>query len=73
MALVRPAQVFWNRDLNQFNLRYDAVRTAPDPEATLMDFLASTYEAAASLGKWDRAALEGPIGVPGVPRKVEWT
>ena len=37
-----------------------------------MEFLISTYEAAASLGKWDRAALECPLGVPGVPRKVVW-
>ena len=72
-ARVRPEQAFWNRDLNQFNLPYDAVRTANDPEAALMEFLTSTYEAAASLGHWDRAALECPLGVPGVPRKVtEW-
>lgn len=70
-APIRPAQAFWNRDLNQYNLPYDAVRTAADPEATLMEFLTSTYEAAASLGKWDRAALECPVGVPGVPRKVD--
>jgi hypothetical protein len=36
-----------------------------------MEFLTSTYEAAASLGKWDRAALDCPLGAPGVPRKVE--
>jgi hypothetical protein len=71
-APVRPAQAFWNRDLNQYNLPYDAVRTAADPEATLIEFLTSTYEAAASLGKWDRAALECAFGVPGVPRKVVW-
>jgi hypothetical protein len=71
-APVRPSEAFWNRDLNQFNLPYDAVRTADDPERTLMDFLTTTYEAAATLGKWDRAALEGPLGVPGVPRKVVW-
>jgi Family of unknown function (DUF5996) len=70
-ARVRPAQAQWNRDLNQFILPYDAVRTAADPEQTLMDFLTSTYEAAASLGQWDRAALEGPPGVPGAPRKVD--
>ena len=58
--------------LNQFLLPYDAVRTAADPERTLMEFLFSTYEAAASLGKWDRAALECPLGVPDIPRKVEW-
>ena len=70
-APIRPAQAFWNRDLNQHLLPYDAVRTADDPEQALMEFLTSTYEAAASAGNWDRAALESPLGVPGVPRKVE--
>ena len=69
-APVRPAQAFWNRELNQYLLPYDAVRTAGDPEETLMEFLTSTYEAAASAGNWDRAALECPLGVPGVARKV---
>jgi hypothetical protein len=69
-ASIRPADAFWNKDLGQYNLPYDAVRTAGDPERTLMDFLISTYEAAASAGNWDRAALEGPLGVPRVPRKV---
>ena len=48
------------------------MRTADDPEQALMDFLMSTYEAAASAGKWDRTALENPLGLPGVPRKVVW-
>ena len=72
-AAVGPAQAFWNRDLSQFNRPYEAVRTAADPEAALMQFLTSTYASAASLGKWDRAALECPMGEPGVPRKVtQW-
>lgn len=70
-AAILPADAFWNKDLSQFNLPYDAVRTAKDPEATLMEFLASTYEAAANLGRWDRAALECPMGVPERPRPVE--
>jgi hypothetical protein len=69
-APVRPAQAFWSRDLSEYILPYDAVRTADDPEQALMDFLVSTYEAAANLGKWDRAALECPLGQPGIPRKV---
>jgi len=69
-ASVRPAQAFWNEDLSQFNLPYDAVRKASDPEATLMEFLVSTYAAAADLGHWDRATLECRMGVPGVPRSV---
>jgi hypothetical protein len=69
-AVVRPSQAFWNRELNQYNLPYDAVRTAGNPDEVLMDFLTSTYDAAASAGKWDRAALEGPLGVPGRPRPL---
>jgi hypothetical protein len=46
------------------------VRTAPDPDAALLAFLQSTYEAAANLARWDRAALECPRGLPGVPRWV---
>ncbi len=44
--------------LGEFVLPYEAVRTAADPEAELMDFLQSTYDAAANLAHWDRAALE---------------
>jgi uncharacterized protein DUF5996 len=44
--------------LHEFILPYDAVREAPSPDATLLEFLQSSYEAAADLGKWDRAALE---------------
>jgi hypothetical protein len=69
-AKVRPSEAFWSRDLSEYILPYDAVRTARDPDQTLMDFLTSTYEAAASAGNWDRSALECPIGVPGKPRKV---
>jgi hypothetical protein len=71
-AAICPAQAFWNSNLNQYNLPYDAVRTADDPEQALMDFLMSTYEAAASAGKWNRTAVESPLGLPGVPRKVVW-
>ena len=70
-AAVRPGEAFYSKDLSEFILPYEAVRLTADPERALMDFLMSTYEAAASLGKWDRAALDCPLGVPGVPRKVE--
>ena len=53
-----------------FLLPYDAVRNARDPELCLLEFLQSTYEAAAVLGGWDRAALESDPGLPGVPRRV---
>jgi hypothetical protein len=50
----------WNYDdtLREFLLAYGAVRTAEDPDAIVLGFLQSTYEAAAELGAWDRAALE---------------
>ncbi len=69
-AAICPADAFYSQDLSEFILPYDAVRTSQDPDATLMDFLTSTYEAAASLGKWDRAALECGVGVPGTPRAI---
>ena len=46
------------RGLGEFLLPYTAVRTAGDPDAVLLEFLQSTYEAAAELGGWDRATLE---------------
>jgi Family of unknown function (DUF5996) len=57
-AQVRPAKAFYHAQLSEFLLLYDDVRTASDPRATLIEFLQSTYEAAANLGHWDRAALE---------------
>ncbi len=69
-APVRPAQAFFSKELGEFILPYDAVRTAPDPRRALLEFLQSTYEAAANAGKWDRAALECALGEPGRPRPV---
>lgn len=57
-APVLPAQAAYNTQLGEFLLPYQAVRTADDPRAMLLDFLQSTYEAGATLGKWDRASLE---------------
>ena len=57
-APVRPAKAFYGTQLNEFLLNYDDVRTAVDPRTALLDFCQSTYEAAASLAKWDRPALE---------------
>ena len=59
-AVVKPDAAFYSKDLGEFILPYDAVRQAASPGDTLLDFLQSTYEAAANLGKWDRAALERP-------------
>ena len=69
-APVRPAEACFNHSLGEFILPYDAVRTAADPDATLLAFLQSTYEAAADSGHWNRAALECQTGRPGVPRPV---
>ncbi len=54
----RPEGAFYSNDLREFVLPYDVVREARDPDATLLAFFQSTYEAAATLAKWDRAALE---------------
>jgi hypothetical protein len=48
----------WDDDLGEFILPYELVRTAPDPDALLLEFLQATYEAAATTADWDRAALE---------------
>jgi Family of unknown function (DUF5996) len=69
-AKVRPDAAFFSAELGEFILPYDAVRRAPDPDAALMEFLNATYEAAAELGGWDRAALECAEGEPGRPRAV---
>jgi len=57
-APVRPSGAFFDEAMGEFLLPYDEVRTAAHPEAALLDFLQSTYEAAANLAHWDRAALE---------------
>lgn len=57
-AEVRPAAAFYSNDLREFVLPYDAVRESESPDETLLEFLQTTYEAAANLAGWDRAALE---------------
>jgi len=57
-AKVSPASAKYDAALGEFILKYDDVRAEADPDAALMDFLESTYEAAAELGKWDRRELE---------------
>ena len=66
---VTPGSYF-DTTLGEFILPYDTVAAAADPEALLLDFLATTYAAAAETGGWDRAALECPIGVPGRVRPL---
>jgi len=59
---VTPDGARWDDDLGEFVLPYELVRTAADPDALLLDFLQSTYDAAASTGAWDRTALERADG-----------
>jgi len=69
-AIVKPKDASFSKELGEFLLPYDAVRTARDPAAALMEFLQSTYDAAAHLAKWDRAALECGLGEKGRVRPV---
>jgi hypothetical protein len=57
-ASLRPAGAQYNTSLGEFVLSYDEVRQATSSDATLLEFLQSSYEAAADLGGWDRPALE---------------
>ena len=68
-APVRPDAAFFSQELGEFI----ALRGGANGRVTgraLLDFLQSTYEAAANAGKWDRAALECAPGIPGVPRAI---
>ena len=67
---VKPDAAFFSEALGEFVLPYDAVRTTDDPDKALLDFLQSTYEAAADAAKWDREALECDFGRPGVVRPI---
>ncbi|RDC61307.1 hypothetical protein HME9302_02528 [Alteripontixanthobacter maritimus] len=65
---VEPNTAYWHGDLGEFVLPYAAVREANDPDAVLMAFLQSSYDAVADLQNWDRDALDIPIGKIGEPR-----
>ena len=69
-APVTPLGARFDAALGEFLLPYEQVRTASNPDAALTQFLQSTYEAAANLAHWDRAALECGEGRPGVVRLV---
>jgi len=66
---VAPGSYF-DTTLGEFILPYDTVAQAGQPDALLLDFLSTTYVAAAETGGWDRAALECPLGVPGRVRPI---
>jgi hypothetical protein len=60
-ASIKPDAAFYSADLREFILPYDVVRQSKSPDETLLDFLQTTYEAAANLSRWDRRSLErGP-------------
>ena len=61
-AGIRPASAFWSNDLGEFLLPYREVQTATSPDELLLEFLQSTYEAAADCAGWDRTALERDFG-----------
>lgn len=57
-AKIRPAAAGWDKTLGEFIFRYEDVRAEASPEASLLEFLGSAYEAGANAAKWDREALE---------------
>ncbi len=57
-ARVRPASAYYQKQASEFLLMYEDLRKSESPTAALLDFCQSTYEAGASLGNWDRKALE---------------
>jgi uncharacterized protein DUF5996 len=57
-APVSPSEAFYSQEFHQFLLPYEVVRSAPDPDRMLLDFLHTTYAAAADRGQWNRALLE---------------
>jgi hypothetical protein len=63
-AAVQPDGAYYHRELGEFILPYEAVRTAASPERAIVEFVDSTYARAATLAHWDRAALETPSPLP---------
>ncbi|HEX4652384.1 MAG TPA: DUF5996 family protein, partial [Granulicella sp.] len=57
-AVIRPREASFNPKLGEFLYRYEDMRQAPSPDDALLQFLESTYSAAADLAQWDRKALE---------------
>ena len=57
-SAIQPEAAFFSTEMQEFVLPYEAVRQSSDADKMLLDFFQSTYEAAAILGNWDRAALE---------------
>jgi Family of unknown function (DUF5996) len=57
---IRPAAAYYSRELADFILPYEAVRSTTSPDETVLDFFQSAYETAANLARWDRPALDRP-------------
>jgi hypothetical protein len=64
-APVGPEGAFYSKDYGEFILPYERVARAASPDETLLEFLQSTYEAAATLGAWDRSALDSNFSLCG--------
>jgi hypothetical protein len=60
-ARVQPKGAFYHGELGEFILPYETVRKADSPEDAILSFVDSTYEQAATLGRWNRAALERTV------------
>jgi hypothetical protein len=58
VAPIRPEGAYYHPDMHEWILPYDIVRQSREPERLALEFFQSTYDVAADLGKWDRAALE---------------
>jgi hypothetical protein len=69
-AKVRPAEAFFDEDLGEFILPYDAVRGSPDPDGAVLEFLETTYAAGADLAGWDRSIVEPTVRPERPPRRA---
>ena len=57
-ATIKPANAFYHDKLGEYILMYEDVRRSPDPRAALLDFLQTTYDSGATLGRWPRESLD---------------
>ena len=57
---IEPSAAYYHREMGEFILHYEAVRTSASPDDAIEAFVTSTYDRAATLAKWDRAALDRP-------------
>ena len=58
--VVRPGAAYYSRELANFILPYESVRSLPSPDEAVLEFFQSAYDAGADLARWDRAALDRP-------------